>query len=289
MSAAPAPVAVVTDSTASLPADLVERYRLAVVPLQVVVDGRSLAEGVEVSSDEVAAALRERRPVTTSRPSPQTFVDTYRALGVPEVVSVHLSADLSGTVDAARAAARQVADDGVKVVVVDSRSLGMGLGLTARAAAQAAEQGADADEAARVARRLALDVAIWLYVDTLEYLRRGGRINAPRTAGSSPWSGCGRRAGRSPGSRSWRSAGRVEIPSTSPSSTSPPPIERRRWRSGCSDGCPSCDRCTSGRSVRSSGRTSVPGCWGSSWPRPGKARPQARPGRHAVHRKRRAR
>jgi DegV family protein with EDD domain len=178
MSAAPARVAVVTDSTAYLPADLVERYRLAVVPLQVVVGGRSLAEGVEVSSDEVAAALREWRPVTTSRPSPQTFVDTYRALGVPEVVSVHLSADLSGTVDAARAAARQVADDGVKVVVVDSRSLGMGLGLTARAAAQAAEQGADADEAARVARRLALDVAIWLYVDTLEYLRRGGRINA---------------------------------------------------------------------------------------------------------------
>jgi len=175
---APSKVAVVTDSTAYLPADLVDRYRLTVVPLQVVVGGRSLAEGVEVSSEEVAAALREWRPVTTSRPAPQTFVDAYRRLGVPEIVSVHLSADLSGTVDAARLAARQVEEDGITVVVVDSRSLGMGLGLTARAAAQAAEQGADAEGAARIARRYAHEVAIYLYVDTLEYLRRGGRVGA---------------------------------------------------------------------------------------------------------------
>ncbi|HYJ74625.1 MAG TPA: DegV family protein [Kineosporiaceae bacterium] len=175
---APSKVAVVTDSTAYLPPDLVDRYRLTVVPLQVVVGGRSLAEGVEVSSEEVAAALREWRPVTTSRPAPQTFVDAYRRLGVPEIVSVHLSADLSGTVDAARLAARQVEEDGITVVVVDSRSLGMGLGLTARAAAQAAEQGADAEGAARIARRYAHEVAIYLYVDTLEYLRRGGRVGA---------------------------------------------------------------------------------------------------------------
>jgi DegV family protein with EDD domain len=175
---APTKVAVVTDSTAYLPADLVDRYRLTVVPLQVVVGGRSLAEGVEVSSEEVATALREWRPVTTSRPAPQTFVDAYRRLGVPEIVSVHLSADLSGTVDAARLAARQVEEDGITVVVVDSRSLGMGLGLTARAAAQAAEQGADAEGAARIARRYAHEVAIYLYVDTLEYLRRGGRVGA---------------------------------------------------------------------------------------------------------------
>ncbi|HVN12877.1 MAG TPA: DegV family protein, partial [Kineosporiaceae bacterium] len=103
---------------------------------------------------------------------------TYRRLGVPEIVSIHLSADLSGTVDAARLAARQVADDGVKVVVVDSRLLAMGLGLTARAAARAALEGADAEEVARTARRFALDVSIWVYVDTLEYLRRGGRIGS---------------------------------------------------------------------------------------------------------------
>ena len=175
MTGAPRGVAVVTDSTAYLPPDLVERYRLTVVPLQVVVGGRSLAEGVEVGSDEVARALREWRPVTTSRPSPQTFAETYLSLEVPEIVSVHLSSDLSGTVDAARVAAKQVAARGVHVAVVDSRSLGMGLGFTARAAALAAADGADADDAAREARRFATEVAIWLYVDTLEYLRRGGR------------------------------------------------------------------------------------------------------------------
>jgi fatty acid kinase fatty acid binding subunit len=178
MSPAQRRVAVVTDSTAYLPPDMVSGYGLSVVPLQVVIGGRSLAEGVEVTSDEVAEALRDRRPVTTSRPTPQTFADTYRRLGVPEVVSVHLSADISGTVDAARLAARQVAEDGVQVVVVDSRSLGMGLGFTARAGAQAALEGATAEEAAQAARRYALEVSIWLYVDTLEYLRRGGRVGA---------------------------------------------------------------------------------------------------------------
>jgi DegV family protein with EDD domain len=171
-------VAVVTDSTACLPADVVERHGLTVVPLQVVVGGRSLAEGVDVTSDEVAQALREWRPVTTSRPSPQTFAEAYRSLGAAEVVSVHLSADLSGTADAARVAARQVADEKIAVTVVDSRSLGMGLGFVAVAAARAALDGAGADAVARVARRLAPEVAIWLYVDTLEYLRRGGRIGA---------------------------------------------------------------------------------------------------------------
>jgi len=171
-------VAVVTDSTAYLPPDLVQRFGLTVVPLQVVVGGRSLAEGVEVDSSEVARALREWRPVTTSRPSPQAFAEAYLGLGVAEVVSVHLSADLSGTVDAARAAAKQVASDGVHVAVVDSRLLGMGLGFTARTAAAAVLAGADADAAARTARRYATEVEIWLYVDTLEYLRRGGRIGA---------------------------------------------------------------------------------------------------------------
>src|SRR3954453_619931 len=171
-------VAVVTDSTAYLPADVVERHGLTVVPLQVVVGGKSLAEGVEVTSDEVARALREWRPGTTSRPSPQTFAETYRSLGTTEAGSVHLSADLSGTADAARIAARQVAAEGIAVTVVDSRSLGMGLGFVAIAAGLAALDGAGADAVARVARRLAPEVAIWLYVDTLEYLRRGGRIGA---------------------------------------------------------------------------------------------------------------
>lgn len=178
--AGPAQVAVVTDSTAYLPADLVAEHRLTVVPLQVVVGGRSLAEGVEVTSEQVARALTEHRPVTTSRPAPALFAQTYRDLaagGATAVVSVHLSADLSGTVDAARAAAAEVADV-VPVTVVDARHLGMALGYVAIAAARAVAEGADAARAAERARRLAYATSAWFYVDTLEYLRRGGRVGA---------------------------------------------------------------------------------------------------------------
>lgn len=168
----------VTDSTAYLSDELVTENALVVVPLQVVMDGRSLTEGVEVSSREVAEALLARRPVTTSRPSPTTLAETYRATGARQVVSVHLSGDLSGTVAAATVAAREVAADGIQVTVVDSRSLGLGLGFAALEAARRARAGAPADEVARAAARRAHASSLVLYVDTLEYLRRGGRISA---------------------------------------------------------------------------------------------------------------
>ena len=118
--------------------------------------------------------------VTTSRPSPLLFVETYRSLldaGASGIVSVHLSGDLSGTVDAARTAARALGPEGARVRVVDSRLLAMGLGFAALAAARAAaEGGVDVDEIARRTARQALATGVWLYVDTLEYLRRGGRI-----------------------------------------------------------------------------------------------------------------
>jgi DegV family protein with EDD domain len=175
-----ASVALVTDSTACLPAALVQEHGVTVVPLQVVVRGRSLAEGVEVSSAEVARALLEGEAVTTSRPAPQLFAETYRGLsvgGTSGIVSVHLSGELSGTVEAARIAARQVADDAIDVHVVDSRSMGMGLGYAVLAALRALERGSDVVTAVREARQRGLATSGWLYVDTLEYLRRGGRIN----------------------------------------------------------------------------------------------------------------
>jgi DegV family protein with EDD domain len=176
-------VAVVTDSTATLPSDGVTRAEeagLRVVPLQVVVDGRSLADGVDISSAEVAAALAAGRPVTTSRPAPALFALAYRELaraGHPAVVSVHLSAELSGTADAARQAAREVSEE-IDVRVVDSRSLAMGLGHGVIAALDAAGAGADVAEVARAAARRAFQTQAWIYVDTLEYLHRGGRIGA---------------------------------------------------------------------------------------------------------------
>jgi len=174
-------VAVVTDSTAYLPVDLATGAGITVVPLQVVVGGRALAEGIEVTSAEIAAALRAGQNVTTSRPSPAEMAAVYRRLageGATGIVSVHLSADLSATVDGARVAARQVAPEKIAVKVVDSRTLAMGLGYAALAAARTASAGEGMAEVARAALRQALATEVWLYVDTLEYLRRGGRIGA---------------------------------------------------------------------------------------------------------------
>jgi DegV family protein with EDD domain len=173
-------VAVVTDSTAYLPPDLVARYGIEVVPLYVVLAGRSGREGSDVTSAEVARALAARGgQVTTSRPTPGDFVAVYRRLldgGADRLVSVHLSGELSGTWDAARVAASQVGEH--LVTVLDSRSAAMGTGFAVLAAARAAEHGGSAEEVAALARQAAADTRTFFVVDTLEHLRRGGRIGS---------------------------------------------------------------------------------------------------------------
>lgn len=172
-------VAVVTDSTAYLPAELSGAHRLTIVPLTVVINGTEGLEGVEISPAEVAQALAVRRSTaSTSRPAPEQFVATYRRLldaGADGVVSVHLSAKLSGTCDAAQLAAAEI---GPQVQVVDSGSTGMGLGFAALAAGAAATRGEDLDTVRRTAVEHADRTAALFYVDTLEFLRRGGRIGA---------------------------------------------------------------------------------------------------------------
>ncbi|MFI2647601.1 DegV family protein [Micromonospora fulviviridis] len=174
------PVAVVTDSTAYLPPELVRAHRLTVVPLTVVLNGAEGLEGVETFPEDATRVLSGRRvTVSTSRPAPEQFAQVYRQLlagGADAVVSVHLSAELSGTVEAARLAAAEVGDD--LVTVVDSRSAGMGLGFPVLAAAAAAAGGADLSGVGQAALDAVDRTTIFFYVDTLEFLRRGGRINA---------------------------------------------------------------------------------------------------------------
>jgi DegV family protein with EDD domain len=173
------PVAVVTDSTAYLPAELRGTYELTVVPLTVVINGAEGLEGEEVTPSEVARALGGRRvAVSTSRPAPEQFAAAYRRLldaGADGIVSVHLSSRLSGTFDAALMAAAEV---GARVEVVDSGTTGMGLGFAALAASTAAAQGQDLAAVRRAAVDNAAQVSTLFYVDTLDFLRRGGRIGA---------------------------------------------------------------------------------------------------------------
>ena len=173
-------VAVVTDSTAYLPAALIDKYGIDVVPLYVVLAGRSGREGSEISPADVARALSVRgQSVSTSRPTPGDFVAAYRrrlGAGADRLVSIHLSAELSSTSDAARLAASQVGEH--LVTVVDSRSTAMGMGFAVLAAARAAMEGADPHAVAEVARDTAAATRTFFVVDTLEHLRRGGRIGS---------------------------------------------------------------------------------------------------------------
>ena len=170
-------VAIVSDSTGYLTDELTPPG-LTVVPVAVILGDQSFDEGTEISMAEVADALRRKDTVTTSRPAPARFADTYAALagqGYDHIVSVHLSGDMSGTYDAARIAAREAP---VPVTVVDSRTVGTALGFAARSATLVAEAGGTASEAAGAAERRASASHTWIVVESLDQLRRGGRIGA---------------------------------------------------------------------------------------------------------------
>lgn len=173
-------VAVVTDSTGYLPDRLAGEYGVEVVPLRVTLGDRVGRDTVDVSPAEVTAALADpRTPVGTSRPAPAEFAARYRALldgGADAVVSVHLSRELSGTWEAARIAADEFAPDLVRVV--DSRSTAMGLGFAVLAAARAAAGGLTSDKVEAAAVDVAARSRVFFCVDTLEHLRRGGRVSA---------------------------------------------------------------------------------------------------------------
>ncbi len=172
-------IVVVTDSTASLPAALAEERGIVVLPLQVVIGADSFDEGSpDATPERVAQALRDYRPVSTSRPSPAVFSDLYERLaraGAKQILSVHLSGDMSGTFESAQLAGR---DCEVRVLCVDSRQVGVATGYAALAAADAVGRGASVEQAADAALARAEATSSFFYVDTLEYLRRGGRIGA---------------------------------------------------------------------------------------------------------------
>lgn len=169
-------VAVVTDSTASLNADDAAREGITVVPTTVIIGARVYTEGVDVTSQMIADALGSFVPVSTSRPSPESFQSVYEALasqGAEAIVSVHVSSKVSGTIDAARLAAERVE---VPVHIVDTLQAGLATGFAAGSAARARDAGASAEQMAAAALESSRAARVFLYVDTLEYLRRGGRI-----------------------------------------------------------------------------------------------------------------
>lgn len=171
-------IAIVTDSTSSLSAADAERAGIVVVPLQVIIGADVFTEGSDVTADMIAEALAAFVPVSTSRPTPDDFLAVYERLaakGAEAIVSVHLSAKMSGTLDSAILAAKQ---SSVPVTCIDSTQVGVATGFAAGRAADARDAGDDVMGIAEAARRAGEASTVLLYVDTLEYLKRGGRVGA---------------------------------------------------------------------------------------------------------------
>jgi DegV family protein with EDD domain len=182
-------VAVVTDSTHYLPADVLARHDVHVVSLYVK-RGETLERESEIADlDAFYERLRSGSDVpTTSQPSVGDFLAAYEPLldAGRDVVSIHLTSAVSGTYDSAMQARAQLAERGLgdRIRVIDSRSGAAGLGLAAIGAATRAATGAGLGEVADAAERAASQAQIWFCLDTLEYLRRGGRIG-----GAQAWVG----------------------------------------------------------------------------------------------------
>jgi DegV family protein with EDD domain len=176
-------VRVVTDSAADIPPAIATSNGITVVPLTVRFGDDSYLSGVDLSADEFWGKLKtSAEPPATAAPSAGDFQETYEKLiaeGATGVVSVHLSSKLSATFQSAQVAAQAIAqasDGGTPIEVFDTLAVSAGTGLLALVAAERAKAGAGAAEIASELERLRGHIRLYGAIDTLEYLRRGGRI-----------------------------------------------------------------------------------------------------------------
>ena len=170
-------VRVVTDSTCDIPAHLVRDLNIAVVPLNLHFGTSTFRDGVDITPEEFYERLASYRGLpTTSQPAVGTFQEVYRELADAghDIISIHISSKLSGTHASAQTAARSFPD--LRINVIDSQFTSMAQGFLVIAAAEAALRGCDLDEVTRLVYEMIPRLHLYVVLDTLEYLRRGGRI-----------------------------------------------------------------------------------------------------------------
>ncbi|MGB9788647.1 MAG: DegV family protein [Dictyoglomus turgidum] len=176
-------IKIVTDSTAALPKEYVEKYDVTVVPLKVAFGDEVYRDGVDITPEIFFKKVKESTVFPkTSQPSVEEFYQAYQNIfekhpDTEAIISIHISAKLSGTVGSANAA-REIHPQKDKIFVVDSKLTELALGVVVIELAKAIEKGAKVDDLINLAEKLYLNSNIKFTVDTLEYLYRGGRIGA---------------------------------------------------------------------------------------------------------------
>lgn len=170
------PVAIVTDSTADIPPHLLEDKSITTVPLTVELSGEVYRDGVDLSRDEFLRRLQGEEWPRTSQPSVGAFQEVYQGLidGGHDILSIHIATNLSGTTNSAHNAAQAIDPD--RIHVVDSENASMALGWLVLEAYERAASGQSLSEVAGFAERRRADTRVVAMLETLEYLRRGGRI-----------------------------------------------------------------------------------------------------------------
>ena len=170
-------VAIVTDSTAYIPPELIKGHRIEVVPLHLIWGDKTYLDGVDITPNEFYERLATAKELpTTSQPSPAAFKEVYERLQGEgyDILSIHISSKLSGTMDSALQAKAMVPD--ARIEIVDSLTTSMGMGFAVLEAARAATRGASLEECKAIALRGLANVLVYFLVSTLEFLHRGGRI-----------------------------------------------------------------------------------------------------------------
>ena len=171
-------IKIVIDSTADMPSALVQEYGITVVPLNVHFGTEVFRDSIEISADEFYKRLASSPKLpTTSQPTVGDFLEVYQELSntTDEIVSIHVSDKLSGTLNSANQAKGQYTGN-ARIEVVDSEHVSMGLGMVAIAASKAAQGGATIEDVVKEAKQTISKVQFVGLVDTLEYLEKGGRI-----------------------------------------------------------------------------------------------------------------
>ena len=174
-------LAIVTDSVSDISPKIAKELKITVVPLTVIFGTNQFLDGVELSNSEFFQKLEtDPNHPSTSQPSPEAFVKTYEKLLKKgfEILSVHVSAKLSGTINSAEQAIKSL--DTNKIKIVDTGTASMAQGLVAMSAARAAKNAKSLDELADMAETTAKKTNVYVAMDTMEFLKRGGRIGKAR-------------------------------------------------------------------------------------------------------------
>jgi len=171
-------IRIVTDSTSDIPSEVARKLGISIVPLTVSFGKKVYRDGLDLNAEEFYSKLAQSEELPkTAQPSVGSFIDVYETLAQQdnEIISIHLSNKLSGTYNAALLAKEAMTKD-CRIEVVDSKSVSMGLGLTVIAAAKAVRDGVTFKEAMDIIHRNVSRMHLVAFLQTLEYLEKGGRL-----------------------------------------------------------------------------------------------------------------